>query len=96
MPKRLATPGLSARFRTIYKFILTGQEESTWFVDLTREPGAIREEDGAANCTITVPSSVFLDIVNGKLTGGKAFATGKLKVQGDVALALKLGTLLGK
>jgi putative sterol carrier protein len=96
MPKRLATPGLSARFHAAYKFVLTGEESSTWFVDLTRDPGAVREEDGAANCTITVPSSVFLDIVNGKLSGGKAFTTGKLKVQGDVALALKIGTLLGK
>jgi putative sterol carrier protein len=95
MPKRLAAPGVSARYKAIYKFVLTGEEESTWSVDLTQEPAAIREEDERAHCVLTLPSTVFLDIVNGRLSGGKAFATGKLKVQGDVGLALKLGALLG-
>ena len=32
----------------------------------------------------------FLDLVSGKLNGTAAFFTGKLKVKGDVAVALKL------
>ncbi len=97
MPKRfLENPGISSRVNATYKFVLTGEDGGTWSVDLTRDPAAVREEDVKAQCTITVPSSVFVDIVTGRLSGQKAFSSGKLKVSGNLGLALKLGTLLGK
>ena len=37
----------------------------------------------------------FVDMMNGKLNGQMAFMTGKLKVAGDMGLAMKLQTLLG-
>jgi putative sterol carrier protein len=37
----------------------------------------------------------FLDMVAGKLNGQMAFLTGKLKVAGDMGLALKMGSFLG-
>ena len=96
MPKRFGDhPELSKQVNAVYKFVLTGDGGGTWSVDLTRRPGAVEEEDRDAQCTITVPSSVFVDIVNGRLTGQKAFLSGKLKVTGNAALALKLGSLLG-
>ena len=97
MPKRFAdAPGLAAGVNAVYKFVLTGDGGGTWSVNLTREPASATEEDAEAQCTITLPSSVFVDIVNGALSGQKAFLSGKLKVQGNVSLALKLGTILGK
>jgi hypothetical protein len=39
---------------------------------------------------------VFVDIVSGRLSGQKAFSSGRLKVSGSLGLALKLPTLLGK
>ena len=32
----------------------------------------------------------YLDLINGKLSGEKAFFTGKLRFKGDIGLALKL------
>ena len=97
MPKRFEeNPGLSARVNATYKFVLTGEGGGVWSVDLTRAPARVSEGDRLAECTITVPSSVFVEIVGGRLSGQKAFSTGKLKVAGNLALALKLGTLLGK
>jgi putative sterol carrier protein len=37
----------------------------------------------------------FLNIVNGKLNAQMAFMMGKLKIQGDMGMALKLAQLLG-
>src|SRR2546421_12231143 len=45
------------------------------------------------NITITMKESDYLDMVNGKLNGQMAFMTGKLKIAGDMGLALKLQTL---
>jgi putative sterol carrier protein len=47
------------------------------------------------NCTVTVAETDFLDMVTGKLNGQMAFLTGKLKVAGDMGLALKLGSFIG-
>ena len=45
------------------------------------------------NITITMQESDYLDMVNGKLNGQMAFMTGKLKIAGDMGLALKLQNL---
>lgn len=45
------------------------------------------------NITITMKESDYLDMINGKLNGQMAFMTGKLKIAGDMGLALKLQNL---
>jgi len=40
-------------------------------------------------------ASDYLDMVNGKLNGQMAFMTGKLKIAGDMGLALRLQSLFG-
>ena len=48
-----------------------------------------------ANCTIEMKDGDFVDIVTGKLNGQMAFMTGKLKIKGDMGLAMKLQKILG-
>ncbi|MCL4233971.1 MAG: SCP2 sterol-binding domain-containing protein [Deltaproteobacteria bacterium] len=48
-----------------------------------------------ANCTITVAAADLLAITTGKLSGQMAFMTGKLKISGDMGLAMKLQKILG-
>src|SRR5262245_66195208 len=43
--------------------------------------------------TITMKESDYLDLINGKLKGPWALMTGKLQIDGDMALALKLSSL---
>ena len=45
------------------------------------------------NITISMKESDYLDMINGKLNGQMAFMTGKLKIAGDMGLALKLQSL---
>jgi putative sterol carrier protein len=52
-------------------------------------------EAATPNCTVTMAESDFLELVTGKLNGQMAFLTGKLKVAGDMGLALKLGSFIG-
>ncbi len=45
------------------------------------------------NITVTMKENDYLDMVNGKLNGQTAFMTGKLKIDGDMGLALRLPNL---
>ena len=87
-------PDLVAKVNTSYKFVINGDGGGTWVVDLTQPGGSIQAGDGDAKCTITMGSQEFLDLINRKLNPQMAFMTGKLKVAGDMSLALKLGALI--
>lgn len=95
LPQRLeANPDMAGKVNATYKFTLTGDNGGTWRVDLTSAPGAVTEGDGAADCSITITDSDFVDVVNGKMDATMAFMGGKLKVEGDMSLAMKLTHIL--
>lgn len=74
-----------------YQFVITGDGGGEWAVTIS--DGQISVTEGKAekaNITLTISASDFLDLVAGKLNGQTAFLTGKLKIQGDMTLALKL------
>jgi putative sterol carrier protein len=77
----------------IFKFILEGEGGGTFIVNLKDAPG-ISEGDGAADCTITMATQDFVDLTEGKANGQQLFFTGKLKVEGDMSLALRLQSLM--
>jgi len=77
----------------IFKFILEGDGGGTFIVNLKDAPG-VTEGDGAADCTITLATQDFVDLTDGKANGQQLFFTGKLKVEGDMSLALRLQALL--
>jgi putative sterol carrier protein len=97
LPPRLQEKGESlTKVNAIYQFNVTGDEGGHWWVDATKAGGEVGEgENQNAKCTITMSDSDFVDLVSGKLNGQMAFMTGKLKIKGDMGLALKLGSVLG-
>ena len=48
-----------------------------------------------ANCTLTMKADVFNSLVSQKIKPTSAFMTGKLKIKGDMGLAMKLEKLMG-
>lgn len=50
--------------------------------------------DHPSDCTIRISTANLHKLISGKLNPMTAFATGKLKVTGDMSVALKLGKLL--
>ncbi|EAQ04038.1 sterol carrier family protein [Pseudooceanicola batsensis HTCC2597] len=49
----------------------------------------------AADCTIRISEANLAKLIAGKLNPMTAFAMGKLKVSGDMSVALKLSQVLG-
>ena len=63
-------------------------------IDGNQTPPAVSNEDKAADCTIKMDFADFADLIGGKLDGMTAFMTGKLKIEGDMGVAMKLQTIL--
>ena len=55
----------------------------------------VRADDGDADCTLTADADTFQEILSGDLNPTAAFMTAKLKVDGDMGIAMKLGSVLG-
>ncbi len=52
-------------------------------------------EDAAADVTLVADADTFKGILDGSENPTTAFMTGKLKVEGDMGMAMKLASVLG-
>ena len=54
-----------------------------------------RASDEEADLTVTADSETFQGILDGSLDSTSAFMMGKITIDGDMGLAMKLGSILG-
>lgn len=55
-----------------------------------------REDDGSeAECTIRGSLETFRELFEGELSPTSAFMTGRIKIEGDMGVAMKVAGLLG-
>jgi putative sterol carrier protein len=90
------TAGGSERTRGLtatYRFEVEGA--GSWLVTVDDGAVAVDEGDGAADCVIAAPEDLFLRIVRGEQNPMGAFLMGKIRVDGDTGLAMRLRDLLG-
>ncbi|MEL6689593.1 MAG: SCP2 sterol-binding domain-containing protein [Pseudomonadota bacterium] len=55
----------------------------------------VRAEDGPADVTLKADSETFQGIMSGDVNPTTAFMTGRLSVDGDMGMAMKLAGVLG-
>ncbi|MDJ0948591.1 MAG: SCP2 sterol-binding domain-containing protein [Alphaproteobacteria bacterium] len=74
------------------KFVLP--DEGVIFLDATSMPGTVSNDDRDADCTITIEAEDFEALLSGELDGTMAFMTGKLKVAGNMGIAMQLQSVI--
>lgn len=87
-------PDKAKSINAVYQFNITGPEGGTWTVDLKSAEVYAGDSDDA-QCTIHCSDDDFIAIYNGTLPGPQAFMLGKLRIEGDMGLAMKLQQVLG-
>lgn len=98
--RNMLNPEIVQRIGGVYVFHLKGKEPGTWFLDLKNGAGAAGqgEAPGIANpdVVMSLTSDNFAKMFSGKLKPSTAFMMGKLKIQGDMTMAIKLEKLMKK
>jgi len=83
---------LKAAVGAVYKFVLDGDGGGTFVLDM-KSSLTVSSGDGPAGCTVRMAAADFVELFEGRANGQALFFSGKLRVEGDMALALKLQAL---
>ena len=88
---RAFMPDRAVGVDTVIQYHLSGAEASDWII--TIKDGACTVEEGSApapKMTLTADSQDYKDIITGKQNAMTSFMQGKVKLAGDLNLAMKL------
>nr|XP_055157793.1 hydroxysteroid dehydrogenase-like protein 2 isoform X2 [Nyctereutes procyonoides] len=84
--------------QAVYQFELSGEDGGTWFLDLKSKGGNVGygEPSNQADVVMSMSTDDFVKMFSGKLKPTMAFMSGKLKIKGNMALAIKLEKLMNQ
>jgi putative sterol carrier protein len=96
MQRRMdGNPAKLTGIKAVFQFDISGADPGTYSVAIADGKAVVNEgASSAPDITITMASQDFVDMVEGRLEGVTAFMGGKLKVKGDMMLAMQLQSLL--
>ena len=73
------------------KFVI---DDLVVFVDGTGNSNVVSQSDEEANCTITTSADTLMELQSGDLNPMMAVMGGKVKIGGDMGLAMKVQSLM--
>jgi putative sterol carrier protein len=84
-------PDKAAGINVIVQVKITGPDGGDWIVTIKNQKLEVTEgTHSSPTLALKMATADYVDLVNGKLSGEKAFMTGKLQFKGNITLALKL------
>ena len=86
-------PEVAEGVEAVIQYHLTGDEGGDWIINI--KDGKCTVDEGTAEnptMTLTADAHDFKDVLTGKADGMQYFMQGKLKLSGDLNLAMKLTT----
>ncbi|NXD81789.1 HSDL2 protein, partial [Halcyon senegalensis] len=80
----------------VFQFDLSGDDGGTWYIDLKTKGGSagVGKPPVAADVVMSMSSADFVKMFTGKLKPTMAFMSGKLRIKGNMTLAIKLEKML--
>ena len=78
------------------KLLFDFGDDGRIFIDATTVPNVVANDGADPDCTITMAIDDFAEMLSGDLDGTTAYMTGRLKVAGDMGVAMKLAGLFNR
>jgi len=70
------------------------EDDTVVHVDATKVPNEVTNEDKDAECTMRMSMEDFQKVMDGELDPTMAYMTGKLKIEGNMGIAMKISSVL--
>ncbi len=87
-------PERAKGLKATYQFELTGEGGGDWVLEIADQQCQVREGVAVApDATISLAAADYVALVKGELDAMGAFMGGKLKIRGNVGLAMKVVNL---
>lgn len=98
LPEKVAKdPSVTGGFEGVLGFNIAGDKGGDWTVEIKGTQVTVRQgTDESAGFKIKIKDENFVKLINGELSGQRAFMSGKLKFKGNIPAAMKLRGLLFK
>ena len=93
MPSRFR-PDKASGTHAVVQYDVAGEGGGTWHAVIKDGTCTVSEGPGTNPAlTLQIGAQEWLDMLSGKQSGQMLFMSGKLKIKGDMGLAMKLGSM---